>query len=325
MLVYLASTWDVLKQTAIEWWQDNALRLAASVSYYTALSLAPLILLILVAAGAIFGEEAVRGGVETATGDLVGPEAAAVIQQVIANASQPEGLTTAAIVGFITLMIGATAVFGELQDALNIIWDVQAKRGAWWSMIRTRLLSLAMVATIGFLMLVSLIATAVMAVMFSFFQHLVPFSETVWAVLHNLLTLAVVAMLFAMMFKFLPDAKVAWSDVWIGAFVTALLFTVGKYLIGLYLGHAAPGSAYGAAGSLVAMLVWVYYSSLILFFGAEFTQVYANRYGSHIEPKEHAEHRPHEGRSKDERHDQTPGAPGAPGTPGTSGGRTAHA
>lgn len=281
--------WGILKETVVDWYKDEAFRLAASLSYYTVLSLAPLTILAVVVLGLAFGREAARGGLADEISGLAGEAGGQVVQEIIAHASEPKSLSLAATISIIVLIVGATGVFGELQAALNRIWDVEPLPGqAVVTMAKNRLLSLAMVGAIAFLLLVSLVVNAVLAAVYQYAAERLPLPPTVLQVLNTTVSYTVVAILFALMFKLLPDAKIAWRDVWLGAAATAALFTVGKAIIGLYLGRAGVGSAYGAAGSMVAMLVWVYYSALILFLGAEFTQAYATFAGRPLVPKPHA-------------------------------------
>jgi membrane protein len=279
----------VLKETYSEWSEDQAARLAAALAYYTAFSIAPLLLLIISIAGLVFGREAAQGQVFAQLQGLLGAEAAGAIQDGIANSADTGAGTISVIIGLATLIWSASNVFSQLQDALNTIWEVKADPNARiMTTVRRRFLSMTMVLGIGFLLLVSLMLSAGIAAVGAFFSGFLPGGAVVWQAVNVLLSFGVVALLFAAIYKVLPDVTISWSDVWIGAAVTALLFTVGKLLIGLYLGHASVGSTFGAAGSLLVFLVWVYYSAQILFFGAEFTQVYARRYGSRILPAEGA-------------------------------------
>jgi membrane protein len=205
-----------------------------------------------------------------------------------ANAKPATGLV-ATLIGFLTLLFGASGVFGQLQTSLNAIWGVQPKPGRGvLGIVRDRFLSFGFILVVGFLLLVSLFLTALIAFVGHWFSGMAPGMETLAQILNSVLSLAVITLLFAMIFKFLPDAKIAWRDVWIGALITAALFTAGKFALGLYLGKSGVASSYGAAGSLIVLLLWVYYSAQILFFGAEFTQVYANRFGSHVRPTDNA-------------------------------------
>jgi membrane protein len=281
------TVWGLVKDTGSSWVEDKATRLAAALAYYTILSAAPLLMIALAIAGRIFGPKAVEGRLVEQLGGLMGEDGAQAIQTMIAHASAPGSSAVALVIGAVTLLVGASGVFVELQDALNTIWGVVTKPGrTLWMTVRDRLMSFAMVFGTGFLLLVTLVLSAVLAALTEF----VGLAQigVVGEVLNFAVSFAVITLLFALMFKFLPDVKIAWDDVWIGAGVTALLFALGKFLIGLYLGHAGVGSAYGAAGSMVVFVVWVYYSGLILYFGAEFTKVYTARFGSGFRPTANA-------------------------------------
>ncbi len=279
----------LIQETIAEWNEDKASRLAAALAYYTVFSLAPLLIIAIAIAGFVFGETAAQNQIVGQIQGLVGREAAEAIQTMILNASRPGAGTIATIVGVITLLFGASGLFGQLQDALNTIWEVTPRpdRGIR-GIVQDRFWSFTMVLGTGFLLLVSLILSAVLTGVATYLQSLVPGLIEVWQIVNIVVSFTVVTFLFALIYKVIPDAKIAWSDVWIGAIVTSLLFSVGRYLIGLYLGSSAIGSAYGAAGSLVILLVWVYYSAQILLLGAEFTQVYARRFGSRIQPAKNA-------------------------------------
>lgn len=281
--------WELLKQTFDEWSEDKASRLAAALAYYTVFSIAPLLVIVIAIAGLVFGEDAARGEIVTQIQGLVGRSGAEVIETAIQNANQPATGTIASIISIVALLFGALGVFAQLQDALNTIWEVQPKPGRpVKGFIRRNILSFSMVLGIGFLLLVSLVISAVLAGISTYFSHLVPGFEFLWQAINFLVSFAVTTFLFAMIFKFLPNVHIKWGDVWIGAIITSLLFSIGRFLLGWYLGNGSFGSAYGAAGSLVIILAWVYYAAQILFFGAEFTQVYARRYGSQIVPDEYA-------------------------------------
>jgi membrane protein len=289
-MMTIKQTWEVLKDTGEQWLTDKVMRLGAALAYYTALSMAPLLVIILAIAGFVFGEEAARGQLVGQIKDLVGQQGAQAIQAMVAHSHQESGGVLATVISVIMLLFGSSGVFGELQDSLNTIWEVQPKPGrAIWEMIRDRFLSFAMVLGIGFLLLVSLVLSTGLEALGSFVGGLAGTWAPVFQVVNFFASLGIFTLLFAMIFKILPDVKIGWKDVWLGAAVTALLFDLGKYLIGLYLGQSSYSSTYGAAGSFVVLLVWVYYSSLILFFGAEFTKVYANKFGSRIVPAENAE------------------------------------
>ncbi len=286
----LKAVWRLLKETFAEWNQDKAERLAAALAYYTMFSLAPLLVIVIAIAGLVFGQEAARGNIVGQIQGLVGREGAQFIQAAIQNASKPKsGGTIASIISVVVLLFGASWVFGALQDALNTIWEVQPKPGRGViTIIRTRFLSFAMILGIGFLLLVSLVVSAALAAVFNLIGKLLPAFSFLLPTANFVISFAVITLLFALIYKVLPDVKIVWRDVWIGSAMTSLLFTIGKSLLGLYLGNGSFGSTYGAAGSLVIILAWVYYSAQILFFGAEFTKVYTKRYGSQIVPDENA-------------------------------------
>ena len=275
--------WTLLKDTFQKWSTDKAPRLGAALSYYTVFSLVPLLILTIAIAGLVFGKDAAQQAMMGQIESLVGPQSAAAIQQMLEIAQKPSSGALASLIAVGTLLLGASGVFAQLQDALNTVWGVEPKTGRGiWGVIKDRFFSFMAVLGTGFLLLVSLVLSAALAAFGKLFLSSLPGQETALHVANFAISFGVITLLFAMMFKLLPDAKIVWHDVWIGAGITSLLFTVGKFLIGMYLGKADVGSAYGAAGSLVILLVWVYYSSQILLFGAEFTSVYANRYGSHI-------------------------------------------
>lgn len=280
---------SLLKETFQEWQEDNASLLASSLAYYTIFSLAPLLILVIAIVGAIFGEEAARGEIVSQIRGLVGVEGAKVIETAIANSAQPETSRWASFISVVVLFFGASGVFGQLQEALNTIWNVKAKPGLnITNFIKKRILSFTAVIGIGFLLLVSLVINAAISALNHYLSGFLPGYDFLWELVNFAVSFAVVAFLFALMYKFLPDVHITWRDVAVGAIITALLFTIGKSLLGAYLGSGSFGSTYGAAGSLVVVLVWVYYSAQILFFGAEFTQIYAKKYGSQIVPNEHA-------------------------------------
>ena len=241
-------------------------------------------------AGLVFGREAAQGQIFDQLRSLVGEASAGAMQDVVQNAnSTPATGLVATLIGFVTLIVGASGVFGQMQTSLNFIWGVQSKPGRGiLGLLQDRVLSFGFILVVGFLLLISLLLTTAIAFIAEWFGGIVPGIEMLIQASNAILSLAVIALLFAMLFKFLPDAKIAWRDVWIGALITAALFTVGKEVLGLYLGKSGVGSSYGAAGSLIVLLLWVYYSAQIVFFGAEFTKVYANRFGSHVVPAENA-------------------------------------
>jgi membrane protein len=288
-LAFIKTVWELLKETISDWSQDKASRLAAALAYYTTFSIAPLLVIVIAIVGLIFGREAVQGQIEAQIQGMVGEDSAELIQEMIQGTNNPTSGTIATVIGLATLLFGATGVFAQLQDALNTIWEVEPKPGrGLMGIVIARFTSFTMVLGIGFLLMVSLVVSAGLAALTEFLQG--NLSDIAWLaqIVNFIISFGVITLLFAMIYKLLPDVKIAWSDVWIGAAVTALLFTLGKFLIGLYLGHSEVASSYGAAGALIVMLLWVYYSAQILFLGAEFTQVYAKRFGSRIVPAEHA-------------------------------------
>ena len=290
MKTKFATAIRLLKESAKGWSDDNAQILGAALSYYSIFSIAPLLILAIAVAGAIFGAEAAQGQISQSLEGLIGKNGAEVIEAMVKAASSKPGTgLIATIIGTVTLLIGASTVFAQLQAALNIIWKVKPKpESGLKQLIKDRFLSFGMVLGISFLLLVSLLLSTVLAVVGNFLSHLLPGGAILWEAVNFLISVGVITTLFAMIFKFLPDAIIAWRDVWIGSFCTSVLFTLGKFAIGLYLGHGSVASAYGAAGSLVIVLVWIFYSSQILLFGAEFTRAYAIMSGSHIVPKKGA-------------------------------------
>jgi membrane protein len=282
--------WKIAKETAKDWSDDDAATLAAALAYYALLSLAPLMVISIGVAGWFLGPEAARGRVAGELGGIVGGEAAQGIQAVVASADEPKRGVIGAVVGIVTLFIGASGVFGQLQTSLNAIWEVKPKPGrGLLGQVKDRFFSFTMVLGVAFLLLVSLVLSSLLSSLGTLLADTLPGGATVWQLINFALSFGVITLLFALIFKVIPDAKVQWRDVWLGAAVTALLFVIGKQLLGLYLGKAAVGSSYGAAGSIVALVVWVYYAAQILFVGAEFTQVHARHRGAGIEPAENAQ------------------------------------
>ncbi|MDB5310864.1 MAG: hypothetical protein JWO38_5066 [Gemmataceae bacterium] len=280
------STRDLVKDTGKEFVADHATRLGAALAFYTALSLAPLLLVVIGIAGLAFGTRAARGEIAHQLHDLIGEEGAEAVQAMLAKSASPGGGIAATVIGALTLLAGATGVFASLQDALDTVWKVKPgqRPGGVWGTLKDRLLSFSLVCGMAFLLLVSLAFSAILSGLGGAFERWVPYSSMWMSVGNFVFAFVLTSVLFAMIFKVLPHARPAWSDVWPGAVLTAVLFSIGKYLIGLYLGRAAVGSTFGAAGSFVVLLVWLYYSSLIVLFGAEFAQVYARRYGSGAAP-----------------------------------------
>jgi membrane protein len=280
----------LLKETFKEWSEDKAARLAAALAYYTIFSIAPLLIIVIAITGAVFGEDAARGEIVNQIQGLVGRDGAEFIETAIQNANQPQtGGTIASILSIVLLLVGATGLFSELQDSLNTIWDVKPKPGQGiMNIVRTRFLSFTMILGIGFLLLVSLVLSAVLSGIVTYFSGLLPGADFLWQILNFVLSFAITTVLFGLIFKVLPDVKITWNDVFIGAVITSFLFSIGRFVLGEYLGNTSFGSAYGAAGSLVVILAWVNYAAQILFFGAEFTQVYARKYGSGMTPTSNA-------------------------------------
>ncbi|HXB58346.1 MAG TPA: YihY/virulence factor BrkB family protein [Candidatus Acidoferrales bacterium] len=275
---------------AIFIWNDaNASAMGAAIAFYTIFAIAPLFILVLVLAGAIFGPEAAHRELFGQIKGLVGDNGATAIQSILTAADKPKTGLFATVLGFITLFVGASTVFIQLQQSLNAIWKVRLKTSGIKSFIRHRLLSFAALLGIGFLLLVSLIVSAALEAAGKWMGGMIPAHEIIWHILDVLISLGIITLLFAMMFKLLPDVLIAWRDVWVGSFVTALFFTAGKYLLGAYLGRSTLSSAYGAAGSFVVVLLWVYYSAQILLFGAASIRVYAREHGSGIKPAANAE------------------------------------
>jgi len=285
----LKTVFDVLKQTVKEWSDDKAPRLGAALAYYTIFSIAPLFVIVIAIAGLWFGQKAAHDQILEQVSGLVGQQGAEMIGNMLESANKPKEGIFASVAAIALLIFGATGVFVQLQDALNTIWEVKPKPGRGvWGFLRQRFISLAAVFGIGFVLLVSLVVSAGLAAAGKWLSGAMPGGEELWHTLNFLISFVVIAVLFTFMFKYLPDVKIAWRDVWLGGALTAFLFTLGKYALGMYLGRSAVTSAYGAAGALVILLLWVYYSAQILFFGAEFTQVYANKFGKKLEPAENA-------------------------------------
>jgi membrane protein len=278
----LGTATTLAKETVVRWTEDKASALAAALAYYSLFSLAPLVLITVAVAGLVFGQQAAEGQLYTQLAGLIGDTGAKAVESIVANMHQERGGgVVATVVGLATLLFGATGAFVQLQDSMNTIWKARPPTtNGIVEFLRVRLLSFSMVLGIGFLLLVSLILSAVLAAVGDYLGMFLPGGAAVGQALNGTVSLVVVTALFAMIYKFLPDTPVAWRDVWLGALVTSFLYTVGKSAIGFYLGKASVASSYGAAGSVVIILLWVYYSALILYFGAEFTHVYSMRHGS---------------------------------------------
>jgi membrane protein len=275
---------SLLKQAFDEWNADNAPRLAAALSYYTAFSIAPLLIVVIAVAGLALGRDAVSNRLDEQISGLIGSQGADIIQEIVANASRPQEGILATVIGVVTLVLGAIGVFIQLKGALNAVWGVapapgQPQQGILKT-LRDHVVSFGMVLGIGFVLLVSLVISAVLASLSNFVNGLLPQTQFVSQIINFALSFVVITVLFALMFKFLPDTSISWRDVWVGAALTSLLFTIGRYLLGVYLGNSGVTSIYGAAGSFVLILLWIYYSAQIFLYGAEFTQVFAQKYGS---------------------------------------------
>ncbi|MFT3693808.1 MAG: YihY/virulence factor BrkB family protein [Kofleriaceae bacterium] len=280
---------DILKTTGSDWLDDKAPRLAASLALYTLLSLAPLLILAVSVAGLMFGDEAARGQIQHQLSGILGEQGAAAVQSILANARAPSSGILGTIVGLMLALFGASGVFGELQGTLNEIWDVDSKPGRGVKgFIKDRFFSFTLVLGVAFLLLVSLVVSAGLAALGAYFSSALPGGAVVWQAINMVISLTVTTALFATIYKVVPDVHIDWRDVWLGALVTAVLFTLGKFAIALYVGRSTVASPFGAAGSVVALVVWVYYSAQILFFGAELTQVMTTRRGKTIAPSKNA-------------------------------------
>jgi membrane protein len=271
--------WASLSETAVySWLDDRAPTMGAAIAYYTVFSLAPMLVMVIAIAGLAFGHQAAEGALFDELADLVGPESAGAVQAMLRSASSTRTGILATVVGFGTLIIGATAVFSELQSALNVIWKAPTSGGLGVSrLLKSRLLALSVVLVIGFLLLVSLVISTALAALSDYLDWILPGLATILHIIHLTLSVSFTTVLFAMMFKILPDNPVEWGEVWLGGAVAALLFTLGKHLISLYIGSSNMASAYGAAGALIIVLVWVYYSAQILLLGAEFAKAYGDQ------------------------------------------------
>jgi len=276
----------MISQTVQDWINDGALRLCAALAYYSVFSIAPLLIIAISVAGWVLGEDAVSGHLEGQLKAYIGSEAANAIQAMIKSASKPADGIMGMSVGIATLLLGASGVFGQLKDALNIIWDVPPKKGGGiLSMIGARLLNFGMVLIIAFLLLISLLLSTALTAINTYASEWLQLPVAFWSLASLAVSLMLATFLFAMIFKLLPDARVQWREVWIGAFITAVLFEAGKWGLSLYLGRESMISSYGAAASVILLLMWVYYASAILLFGAEFTQVHARMTGRGITPR----------------------------------------
>jgi membrane protein len=279
-----------MRRALVGWWNDNVPRLGASLAYYTLFALSPVLLVATGIAGLVFGPDAVRGEIVGQIQGLVGRQGAEAVQAMLENAARPSSSIPAMIVGLVTFFLGATGAFLELQTALNAIWRVKPRPGASVrDFVVQRLISFGLVVGVGFLLLVSLLVSAALAALNRYLGHIFPALTALWEAGNVLVSLFVITLLFAMVYKILPDVRLRWRDVWIGALVTAGFFSVGKQLIGLYLGTSSVASSFGAAGSVVVLLVWVYYSAQVVLLGAEFTRYYVERFRGQPPPMKHAQ------------------------------------
>lgn len=289
MVAKFKSLYGHIVQAVSIWNNANASAMGAAIAFYTIFAIAPLFILVLALAGILFGHDAAQHELFGQIEGLVGKNGSQAIQSILIAVNQPKANLVATVIGFVTLFIGASTVFIQLQQSLNAIWNVHTKSTGLRGFIKHRLLSFAALLGIGFLLLVSLIVSAALDATGKWMGGMIPAHEVVWQIMDLVISLSIITLLFAMMFKMLPDVIVAWRDVWIGSFATALLFTVGKFLLGAYLGRSSLSSAYGAAGSFVVVLMWVYYSAQILLFGAASIRVYAKQHGVPIRPAANAE------------------------------------
>jgi membrane protein len=285
----LAEVGSLLKSTVVEWIDDNAARVAASLAFYTLLSMAPLVLLSIALIGTFMGEADAQSRILQEVESVVGSQAAGALSAIVGSAQRSQSGFVSSVVGVVVLVVGASGVFGELQYALDTIWGVKPKPGRGiLGIVKDRLFSFSMVIGVAFVLLVSLVISTVLSGVGRIVTDALPGGAFLWQGVNLAVSLGVITVLFAIIFKVVPDIEIRWRDVFVGSFVTAALFSAGKYVLGLYLGTSSVASSYGAAGSVVALVVWVYYSSQLVFLGAEFTQVFARRYGVQIRPSKNA-------------------------------------
>jgi membrane protein len=283
----IKSTWDVLKETVLSFIEDEALTRGAAMAFYAVTSLGPILLIVVAIAGLFFGQDAARNALTDEFQSLMGQQSAEMLQTVIKNAGQKSSGIIATIVGVVTLLITASGVFGEMQSALNTIWKAKPKGTTVSRLIRARAASLGLVGTLGFLLLISLVISAGLSALGDMLDAVLPFGKLILSALNFVISFSLIALLFAAIYKILPDKELQWRDVIVGAMATSFLFTVGKSLIGWYLGSSAVASSYGAAGALIIVLLWTFYSSQIFLLGGEFTKVYAHHHGSQVFQEEH--------------------------------------
>ena len=286
----LTSIVSLLKPALWQWYNHNAFEMAAALAYYTLVSLAPLIIILIAIVGPFFGTAATENYIVGAIAGIAGEESARAVQAIVHNANQQGSGVLASVIGIVLLLLGAGAVVGQLQQSLNVIFGVTPKPDIdWWAFLRARFFSYAMLLAIGFLLMVSLIITTVLSAITKYFGYLLPSLAAIWPAVDLVSSFALVTLLFALIYKILPDVHIAWRDALLGAALTSFLFSVGKFAIGLYLGRSSVAAAYGAAGSVVTILLWVYYSALIVFYGAEITQLYATEVGAGVAANELAD------------------------------------
>jgi len=276
----LSGTWQLVRDSVEAFLADDALSRGASISFYTATSIGPVLFIVVAIAGLAFGEEAARGAITAELAGLMGKQSAEMIQTAVRSAGGESKGIAASIVGLVTLVVTASGVFGEMQSALNAIWKVERRGGTVSRLLRARAASLGLVAALGFLLLVSLVISALLSRLSGYTDAVLPFGAMLLQAVNFVVSFALIAVLFAAIYKVLPDTPLSWRDVGVGAVITALLFNLGKYLIGLYLAYSAVASSYGAAGALIVVLLWIYYSAQIFLLGAEFTKVYASSRGT---------------------------------------------
>lgn len=286
----LGKVGQLLQETFKQWQEDKASRIAAALAYYTVFSISPLLVITIAIAGTFFGQDTAQAEITEKLTSLVGEDGVKPILLALNNISQPKIRGLASLISIGVLILGASGIFAQLQDALNTVWKVKPQPGqGLLTFIRKRLSSFLMVLAIGFLLMLSLILSAVVATVSKYRLDFLPGSQILWENLDFITSLGLITFLFGLMFKYVPDVKIVWKDVFVGSVMTAILFLFGKFLLGLYLSKNSLGSAYGAAGSLIVFLAWVYYSAQIILFGAEFTQVYARMYGSKVQPRKHSQ------------------------------------
>jgi membrane protein len=281
------TAWDLVKESVNAFVDDEALTRGAAIAFYTVISIGPVLFIVVALAGLVFGEDAAQGAISRQLGSLMGQQSADLLQTAIQNAAERSAGFLAAAIGVITLVITASGVFTEMQYTLNIIWRAEPRGTTLSRLIRARATSLALVGTLGFLLLVSLVVSTLISALSSYINAYLPFGHLILQSLSFLMSFGLIALLFAAIYKVLPDRHIEWHDVLIGALSTALLFTIGKSLISLYIGSSTIASSYGAAGSLIVVLLWIYYSAQIFLLGAEFTKVYASHHGSHRGSRHH--------------------------------------